>query len=323
MKKKTYKFFVVLAILVLVITASIAGYSAIKKHVPKKNSPFPSVSDLGNGGATTYVSSDKQDEKGETVPDGSYFTIHFFDVGEGDSTLVECDGHYMLVDGGNPSESRFLYSYLEKHGINYLDYIICTHAHEDHVGGLAGALNYASVGTAYCPVTEFDTRAFNSFVKYLGVQGKEITVPKAGDLFNLGSATVQIIGPVDMSLAEDNENNTSIVLRIKYGETSFLITGDAEEAEELSIVKSRYDLMSTVLRVGHHGSYTSTSEDFIKAVKPEYCVISVGEGNSYGHPHDVVMDRINKYKAQVFRTDNDGDITCTSDGKVVSFKTEK
>lgn len=323
MKKRTYKFFVILAILVIVITASIAGYSAIKKHVPKKNSPFPSVSDLGNGGATTYVPSDKQDENGETVPEGSYFTISFFDVGEGDSTLVECDGHYMLVDGGNPSESRFLYSYLEKHGINYLDYIICTHAHEDHVGGLAGALNYASVGTAYCPVTEFDTRAFNSFVKYLGVQGKEITVPQAGDSFNLGSATVQIIGPVDMSLAEDNENNTSIVLRIKYGETSFLITGDAEEAEELSIVRSRYDLRSTVLRVGHHGSYTSTSEDFIKAVKPEYCVISVGEGNSYGHPHDVVLERIKRYGESILRTDLNGDIVFASDGKDVTYTTEK
>lgn len=110
----------------------------------------------------------------------SSFEIHFFDVGEGDSTLVECDGDIMLIDGGTPSCSQFLYSYLEQHGISYLDYIVCTHAHEDHVGGLAGALNFAKVGTAYAPITEYDFRSFNSFVKYLSQQEKRITVLEAG-----------------------------------------------------------------------------------------------------------------------------------------------
>ena len=184
----------------------------------------------------------------------------------------------MLIDGGNPSYSSFLYSYLEKRDIKYIDYIVCIHEHEDHVGGLAGVLNYASVGLAYAPVTESETKAFNSFIKYLDAQGKSLTVPKAGEIFSLGSATVQIVGPIDMSLAEDNINNSSIVLHIKYGSTSFLITGDAEE---LSIVESHFDIKSNVMKIGHHGSYTLTSEAFIKAVGPEYCIISVGEDNAY------------------------------------------
>ncbi|MBP3803911.1 MAG: MBL fold metallo-hydrolase [Oribacterium sp.] len=262
------------------------------------------------------------DEKSDS-PAESFFEIHFFDVGEADSTLVECDGHRMLIDGGKPSDSQFLYSYMERHGIDYLDYIVCTHAHEDHVGGLAGALNFAKVGIAYAPVTEYDSRAFNSFIKYLSQQEKEITVPKAGEQFTLGSANVIVLAPIDMHLAEDNINNSSIVLHIDYGNTSFTITGDAEEAEEVTILDAGYELSSTVLRVGHHGSQTSTSQAFLTAVKPQYCVISVGKGNQYDHPHEVTLQKIQESGAIVYRTDINGEITCISDGDNVTFITEK
>ncbi len=253
----------------------------------------------------------------------SSFVIHFFDVGEGDSTLVECDGDMMLIDGGIPSCSQFLYSYLEQHGISYLDYIVCTHAHEDHVGGLAGALNFAKVGTAYAPITEYDSRSFNSFVKYLSQQEKRITVPEAGEHFMLGSANVTILAPIDLYLAEDNINNSSIVLRIVYGNTSFIITGDAEEAEEKTILDAGYELNSTVLRVGHHGSQTSTSQAFLTAVNPQYCVISVGKDNQYEHPHEVTLQKLQEAEAIVYRTDINGEITCISDGDNVTFVTEK
>lgn len=160
----------------------------------------------------------------------SDFEVHFIDVGEADSTLIICDGHAMLVDGGNVGDSSLIYSYLKKLGIDYLDYVICTHAHEDHVGGLAGALNYATAGKVYCPVTEYNSRAFDNFVKYVTKQGLNITVPTLGESFTLGSATAQIIGPVSHT---DNINNTSIVFRIQYGETSFLFTGDAEREEDV------------------------------------------------------------------------------------------
>ena len=248
------------------------------------------------------------------------FVIHFFDVGEADSALVECDGQYMLIDGGNAGSSRFLYAYLEKHGITYLDYIVCTHAHADHVGGLAGALNYAEVGTAYAPVTEYDSRAFESFVKYLGEQGKSITVPSPGDAFALGSASVTFLAP--LTADESNTNNTSLVLRIVYGETSFLFAADAEVEEEEDLLGSGAELRSTLLKVGHHGSDTSSSQAFIDAVSPDYAVISVGEENNYGHPTSEVLDRLSVCE-RIFRTDLNGEITCRSDGSVLTFETEK
>lgn len=131
-----------------------------------------------------------------TGTDKSSFQIDFIDVGQGDSELVQCDGHYMLVDGGDSKKSSLIYSYLKSRSISYLDMMVATHADVDHIGGLSGALNYANVGVAYCPVTDHDTKTFRSFVKYLGNQGKTITVPKAGDRFMLGSATVTVIGDI-------------------------------------------------------------------------------------------------------------------------------
>ena len=333
MKKRTYRIFVAFAILAVLIAVGVAGYSVYRQHAPQRN--MPDMQESGTEVQRQQASEDTETQEAtvteetgsesvqQGLPEDSYFEIDFFDVGEADSTLVRCDGHYMLIDGGNPGSSSFLYAYLQQNGIDYIDYMVCTHAHEDHVGGLAGALNYAKVGTAYAPVTEYDTRAFNSFVKYLGEQEKSITIPAAGDTFMLGNARVQIVGPVDMSLAGDNANNTSIVVHITYGNTAFLVTGDAEEIEEQSIVNAGYDIRSTVLRVGHHGSYTSTSESFLRAVAPEYCVISVGKDNAYDHPHDEVLNRIAGYGAEVYRTDQNGDITCISDGETVRFSTEK
>lgn len=255
-----------------------------------------------------------------TIPAQSTFEIHFIDVGQGDAALVLCDGNAMLIDGGESSESSKIYAYLQAHSIDYLDYIVATHAHSDHIGGLSGALNYASVGTALCPVTSYTSKAFNSFVKYLDAQGVSITVPTPGSSFNLGSASVQVLGP---QKEYDDPNDTSIVMRIVYGNTSFLFTGDAERTAESDILEAGYDLSATVLKVGHHGGDTSTSYPFLREIMPEFAVIQVGTGNSYGHPTENTLSKLRDAGVKVYRNDLQGTIICTSDGEKVSFSTEK
>ncbi len=253
------------------------------------------------------------------IPEDSIFEIHYIDVGQADSALVVCDGRYMLIDGGNASDSGRVYAYLKRLGAEHLDIMVATHAHEDHVGGLAGALNYATVGKVLCPVKEYDSDTFRSFVKYVSNRNTEISVPEVGDTYTLGSSKIDVLA-VNTT---DDTNNTSIVLKITYGNTSFLFTGDAEREVEQFLLNNGADLTSTVLKVGHHGSETSTSYVFLREIMPEYAVISVGKGNSYGHPTEEVLSRLRDADVTVFRTDMQGDIICSSDGNTVTFKTEK
>ena len=247
-------------------------------------------------------------------------TVTWLDVGQGDAAVIQCGGQSILIDGGKPEKSSYIYAWLQQHGLSYLDVIVATHVDADHIGGLSGALNYASVGTAYCPETTGTTETFQSFVKYLAQRGKQITVPTAGETFALGGAQIQILGPLHR--AEDSNDN-SIVLKVSFGATSFLFTGDAERAEEQDLLNAGVNLQSTVLKVGHHGSDTSTSYPFLRAVAPQYAVISVGAGNSYGHPTEAVLSRLRDAGVTTFRTDMQGEITAVSDGQTINFSTAK
>lgn len=242
--------------------------------------------------------------------------VHFIDVGQADCALLLCGNEAMLIDGGNVADSDLIYAYLQKYNINHLKYIVNTHAHEDHVGGLAGALNEASIDYALAPVTEYDTKAFRDFVKYVQAQNKEITVPSPGDTMTLGEAEITVLAPLE---EYEDTNNTSIVLRVVYGETSFLFTGDAKTESEYAMLNSGRRLNSTVLKVGHHGSSSSTCDDFLRAVNPEYAVISCEINNSYGHPHQETMVKLHNAGIDVYRTDLQGTIIAQSDGQTVSF----
>jgi competence protein ComEC len=246
--------------------------------------------------------------------------VDFIDVGQGDAALIACDGEYMLIDGGSSKASSVIYTILKNRGIKHIDYMIATHPDADHIGGLSGALNYATVDTCYCSVTQHDTKTFRSLLKYLVRQKAELTVPEAGDVFELGTAKVTVLGPLS---EPDESNNSSIVVRLEYGDTSFLFMGDAETEEENEILKNNKDLKSDVIKIGHHGSKSSSSKSFLNAVKPEYAVISVGKNNTYGHPTQTVLDRLTSLKTTVYRTDLQGDITMISDGKEITVSTEK
>lgn len=254
------------------------------------------------------------------TPSDTVLELHFIDVGQADATLLVCGGETMLIDGGNAEDSSLIYTYLSDRGIDHLNYVAATHAHEDHVGGLSGALHYATVDTVFSPVTDYDSKAFRNFVQCVTEQGKAITVPKAGDSFPLGEARVQIL---HCDPSNDNPNNTGLVFRITFGDTSFLIMGDAELDVESEIMDAGYDVSADLLRVGHHGSNTSTGYRLLYEAWPAYAVISVGANNSYGHPHEEVMSRLEDAELNVYRTDLHGDILCVTDGSTITITTQR
>ncbi len=256
----------------------------------------------------------------EPTPTQNGLEVHFIDVGQALSVLVKCDDQYMLYDGGNVDDSSLIVSYLKSAGVERLEYVFCSHAHEDHVGGLAGALAVFPTGRVYAPVREAETTCFRNFVKYTEKQGLEVEIPAVGTSWPLGSATIQLLGPVAQY---ESVNSTSLVLRIDYGETSFLLTGDMEADAERDLVDSGANLDVDVLQVGHHGSYTSTSYVFLNAVLPEMAVISVGAGNDYGHPHTEPLSRLRDAGVDVYRTDLLGTIIIASDGKNYTVSSEK
>ena len=198
--------------------------------------------------------------------------------------------------------------------------MISTHPHDDHVGGLSAALNACTVGKIYSPVTTYESKPFSSLTKYANAQNIEITVPILGESFQLGSASVEFLSP---NRNYDLMNDNSIIVRIEYGDTSFLFTGDAGSEAQHDVIGANHDISSTLYKVGHHGSETGTSELFLNKVRPQYAVISVGKENTYGHPYEQVINSLLTIGATVYRTDECGHIICYSDGETLSFCTEK
>ena len=257
----------------------------------------------------------------DIVASAEELIIHYLDVGQADATILQCGDEVMMIDGGESADSSLIYSFLTKTlGITHIDYMIATHPHADHIGGLSGALNACSVGVVYSPVRSYDSKQFSSLVKYTQKQGRDLTVPEVGDSFAYGDAQVQFLSPV---MEYNNVNDCSIVVRITHGSNTFLFAGDAEWEAEHDMLSFGYDLSATLLKVGHHGSDTSSSYVFLREVMPKYAVISCGEGNSYGHPTEAVLSRLRDVGAQVFRTDLQGDVVFVSDGTTLSFGTEK
>ncbi len=252
------------------------------------------------------------------------FNVHYIDVGQGDCTLIECEGKYMLIDAGENGHEQQVLNYLNSVGVEKLDYIIATHQHSDHIGGMSEVLDEFAADNIIMPrLTKEQTptnSTYTAFLKAVQASGAKVIASKVGASYTLGSASFEIFGPVTND-AEDI-NNMSVVVKVSYGEKSFLFTGDAETEEEKEVLESGADLDCDVLHAGHHGSYTSSSKDFLNAVTPEICVISCGADNDYGHPHDAALKRIAKHTDEVYRTDICGSVVIGSDGNTLTVSYE-
>ncbi|MCM0648604.1 MBL fold metallo-hydrolase [Clostridium swellfunianum] len=245
--------------------------------------------------------------------------VHFINVGQADSILIQQGNSSMLIDAGNNDDAQTIKNYLDTQGIKSLDFVVGTHAHEDHIGSMDYIINSFKVGKVYFPKQTSTTKTFQDFVSAVKGKGLQLTVPTVGDSFKIGDATATILAPNGSGY--EDANDYSITIKLTYGSTSFLLTGDAESVSESQMVSKGLDLSATVLKIGHHGSKSSTNQSFLNKVNPNYGVISVGKGNSYGHPTQEVMDRLKSKGVQVYRTDENGTVVATSDGTNISFNT--
>lgn len=263
-----------------------------------------------------------QEEKAAKAPDTSKpegtLEVHYIDVGQGDATLIKCGSHAILIDGGNNNKGTTVQLYLKKQGVESLDYVIGTHPDADHIGGLDVIVYKYNCEKVIMPDYEKDTRTYQELVDVIHDKNMKITYPVVGEQYALGEAKFTIIAPNSNSYG-GNANDYSVAILLEYGKNRFLFTGDAEEASETEMLSNGIELSADVYKVAHHGSRSASTQEFLNAVRPKYAVISCGEGNSYGHPHAEVLNRLRSMGVEVFRTDEQGSIIASSDGENITW----
>ena len=249
----------------------------------------------------------------------SGMSVTYLNVGQGDSELIQVNGINMLIDAGTNAGANDLVKDLKNRGIKTIDIAIATHPHEDHIGGMDEVLENFDVKSFYAPKVAHTTKTYENMLKAVKNEGLKIQQIKEGTKIDLGKDTeVQVYSPVKSQYEE--LNNYSPVMKISYGQNSFMFTGDAESLVEKEILNENKDLKADVLKLGHHGSHSATSEEFVKAVNPSIAVVSCAKDNKYGHPHKETMSNLKKAGITVYETFRDGDITISSNGKKLDVK---
>lgn len=245
--------------------------------------------------------------------------VHFIDVGQADAILITQGDNSMLIDAGEYETADEVNNYISSQGISKLDYVVETHPHSDHIGAMYTVIDNFDVGRVIMSGKRHTTKTYENLLKSISKKNVQKIDGFAGDRYDLGKASFEIIGPTYDSGYGDNLNDYSLVIKLTYGNNTFLFTGDAEEKSEDDMLNSNVNLRCDVLKVGHHGSGTATTDEFFHAVNPNYAVISVGQDNSYGLPDKRVMDLFKNNFVTVYRTDESGTIIATSDGNEITF----
>lgn len=246
--------------------------------------------------------------------------IQYIDVGQGDCILISKNNEHVLIDAGNNEDGPLLVEYFKELGIKKFKYVIGTHAHEDHIGGIDNVINNFDLSHYYMPDVITTTKTFEDVLDALLVKNKALETPKIGDKFKLNDAVFEVL---HVGNDKSDLNNTSIVLKLTYKNTTYLFMGDATDTVERKLINEGVDLDSDVLKVGHHGSQYSSTAAFLRKVTPSYAIIQVGKDNDYDHPKQITVDKLEKLKTITYRNDIHGTIILTSDGDNISFETIK
>ncbi|MCR8645682.1 MBL fold metallo-hydrolase [Paenibacillus sp. N1-5-1-14] len=249
--------------------------------------------------------------------------VFYLDVGQGSSQLlISPAGKTMLIDTGDIDKEQLMLKYMKDYDIKKIDILVLSHAHADHIGTASSIIDQIDIGKIYMPRAGNTTKTYENVLKSIKNKGLKVTTAKAGITLDWDEKVkVEMLAPVQATY--EDLNDTSAVVKVTYGQSSFLFTGDAERVSEKDMLESKADLSATVLTVGHHGSSSSTSASFLKKVKPKYAVIQVGAGNSYKHPTEVVLNRLDKQGIPVYRNDLNGQVGAITDGKEIKWTLER
>lgn len=252
-----------------------------------------------------------------STSENNILKIHYIDVGQGDCELIQLNNENLLIDSGSSQFNHKLISYLKKLGIKKIDYVIATHPHEDHIGNMASIINSFEINNFYAPKKYSVSKSFEEMIIALKDNNLKIIPAKSNVNFSLGkNAKCEIIAP--NSNTYEKTNDYSVILKLTYGDTKFLFTGDAEKVSEREVIYNEFDINCDVLKVGHHGSNSSSSPEFLKKITPKVAIISCGKNNNFDHPHKETLSNLKKFKCRIYRTDIEGTIILMSDGKNIS-----